>query len=67
MKEMFKSIVKWFGDERSSVLTEKSLIVAVCVIGGIALGAIALPRIKTYAETIFTQFEGATTEDGFSS
>jgi uncharacterized membrane protein len=63
---MLEEIIKWLKDERSSVLSEKSLVTAIGILGGVALGALALPKIKTYAETIFTSFEGATTSDGFS-
>lgn len=66
MKEIFGPVLKWIKDERSSILSETSLVTAVAIIGGIALGAIALPKIKTYAETVYVQFEGATTETGFT-
>lgn len=67
MKEALKCITRWFGDERSSVLSEKSLMVAVGIIGGVVLGGIALPKIKNYAETIYFSFEGAVDETGFTS
>lgn len=62
---MLKTVAEWLKDERASVLSEKSLVVAIGIIGGILLGGIALPKIKEYAQTIFDTFSGATSEDAF--
>jgi len=43
----------------------KSLVTGIGILGDIALGALALPKVKDYAETVYYSFEGATTSDGF--
>lgn len=60
LRQALQTIKNWLKNERSSVLSEKSLVVAVGILGGISLGAMALPKIKTYAETVYTSFEGTT-------
>ena len=65
MRETSSLIKKWFFDEKASVVSEKSLIIAVCVIAGIALGAVALPALKDYGEGMFEKFAAAVDRDGF--
>lgn len=67
MPKFIEDVKEWLKDERSSVLSEKSLITAVGILGGIGLGAVALPKLKTYAETVYMNFETSTTTTDFET
>jgi len=59
MEQTLKSVAKWLRDERASVLSEKTVVVAIGILGGISLGAIALPVVTEYGTDLFGKFEDA--------
>ncbi|MCL6559954.1 MAG: hypothetical protein K6U74_14405 [Firmicutes bacterium] len=60
-----KSVVKWLRDERSSILTETSLMVGFAVLVGLALLTLGSGKIKSFAETVFGKLDEAQDQSGF--